>query len=141
MRRATSRRGVVAILVAISVLAGLRQGAAREEERQERKVSFARDIRPILTARCLSCHNGTRMSGGLRLDQRKSAVRDSILIPGQARESRLYQRITATDGEAMPPTGERLTAEQIELIRDWIDAGAEWPEDPAAASAGPRHWA
>ncbi len=141
MRRATSRRGVVAILVAISVLAGLRQGAAREEERQERKVSFARDIRPILTARCLSCHNGTRMSGGLRLDQRKSAVRDSILIPGQARESRLYQRITATDGEVMPPTGERLTAEQIELIRDWIDAGAEWPEDPAAESAGPGHWA
>ena len=105
MRRVISRRGVVAILVAISVLAGLRQGAAREEERQERKVSFARDIRPILTARCLSCHNGMRMSGGLRLDQRKSAVRDSILIPGQARESRLYQRITATDGEAMPPTG------------------------------------
>ena len=141
MRRATSRRGLVAILVVISVLTGLRQGAAWQEERPAREVSFARDIRPILTARCLSCHNGTRTSGGLRVDLRQSAVRDSILIPGKARESRLYQRIAATDEEVMPPTGERLTEEQIGLIRDWIDQGAEWPDELAGESAGAGHWA
>ncbi|MFN6203622.1 MAG: DUF1553 domain-containing protein [Acidobacteriota bacterium] len=106
-----------------------------------REVSFARDIRPILEARCLGCHNGSRMSGGLRLDRPAGVRRDSIIVPGRAAESRLYERITATGDEAMPPTGERLTAAQIGLIRDWIDAGAVWPEEATDAPAGQTHWA
>src|SRR5690606_28045982 len=49
----------------------------------------------------------------------------------------LIRRITAGEGERMPPEGEPLSAEQIDLLRRWIQAGAEWPAD----ESGPRHWA
>ncbi|MBL8205264.1 MAG: PSD1 domain-containing protein [Blastocatellia bacterium] len=109
-------------------------------------MSFDLDIRPILTARCLTCHNEKKQSGGLRLDAKAFAVRDSIIVAGKPAESHLYQRITAPDGEQMPPVGERLSTAQIALIKAWIETGAYWPD---AATAGRRevetdrsqHWA
>ncbi len=113
---------------------------------QSVQISFDRDIRPILTAHCLTCHNEKKQSGGLRLDAKAFAVRDSIIVAGKPAESRLYQRITAPDGEQMPPVGERLSVTQVALIKAWIEAGAHWPD---AANAGrsdaatepSKHWA
>ena len=149
MARATAGRALIVIIGGLFFLTGVaaREGGwARREVTRE--VTFERDIRPIFAARCLGCHNGARQSGGLRLDQREAAVRDSIIIPGRAAESHLYQRITTTGAEAMPPTGERLTADQTALIREWIEAGAKWPaEEPAGVASGQavaeaeRHWA
>jgi mono/diheme cytochrome c family protein len=120
---------------------------------QSSQVSFERDIRPILAARCLNCHGEKKQSGGLRLDAKATAMRGGqsgpVIVAGKAEESRLYQRVSATnDDERMPPAGPRLTAAEIAMFKAWIDAGAVWPEgDGATKSLGDgatdrsKHWA
>ena len=50
-------------------------------------------------------------------------------MPGKPNESRIIALISGKDpDEVMPPKGEKLTAEQIGLLRAWIDQGAEWPD-------------
>lgn len=141
MGRGTGGRALIVITGLLLFLSGLDKGEASKVGGKGREISFEREIRPILAARCLGCHNGGRMSGGLRLDQPGGVRRDSIIVPGRAAESRLYQRITAAGDEVMPPSGERLTAAQIALIRDWIDAGADWPEKGVREPAAQTHWA
>ena len=61
------------------------------------------------------------------------------IVPGKPEESPLVGRIASADpDEVMPPKGEKLTAEQVALIRDWVARGAHWPEDSASKS---EHWA
>ncbi len=112
-------------------------------------VDFARDIKPIFTANCTRCHGAEKQEAGLRLDQRKAALRggDSgvALVAGKSDESELLKRIAAEDAdERMPPAdaGEALSVEQIALVRRWIDQGANWPvvegDDERTVS---KHWA
>ena len=109
------------------------------------EISFDRDIRPIFAAHCVQCHNEKKQSGGLRLDAKSFAVRGSIIVPGKSADSLLYQRITAPDGEQMPPVGERLSTAQIALIKAWIEAGAVWSEGETAnggqGDGAMQHWA
>jgi mono/diheme cytochrome c family protein len=100
---------------------------------QSTQSSFERDIRPILAARCLSCHGEKKQSGGLRLDAKALAMRGGLsgpaITPGKAEESLLYRRIASqNDDERMPPVGERLSHAELALLKAWIDAGAEWPD-------------
>lgn len=97
------------------------------------QVSFDRDIRPILTARCLQCHGEKKQNGGLRLDTKSFAMRGgqsgSVIVAGKATESLLYIRVAAqNDDERMPPIGERLSTAELALLKAWIDAGVVWPE-------------
>ena len=55
----------------------------------EPPVDFVRDILPLFTSRCISCHGPEKQKGQLRLDSRTSAFRDDLIIPGRAEESRL----------------------------------------------------
>src|SRR5574341_2118661 len=115
------------------------------------QISFDRDIRPILAERCLACHGEKKQSGGLRLDTKSFAMRGGqsgpVIVAGKAAESRLYQRIAAkNDDERMPPTGERLTAAQVALLKAWIDAGAVWTEGEGETrrqgeGENSQHWA
>jgi mono/diheme cytochrome c family protein len=117
------------------------------------QVSFDRDLRPIFAERCLACHGEKKQSGGLRLDAKSFAMRGGqsgpVIVAGKAAESRLYQRVAAgNDEERMPPTGERLSAAQVALMKAWIDAGAVWPEEDGETerrrdgeSQQFRHWA
>ncbi|MFT5528025.1 MAG: hypothetical protein ACI9HK_006013, partial [Pirellulaceae bacterium] len=98
-------------------------------------VDFNREIRPLLSANCFSCHGPDEESreGELRLDVRAAAMlkRDSgiPLTPQKRKESLVYNRITSTDVDIrMPPadSGHSLTAAQIELIGRWIDEGANY---------------
>ena len=113
--------------------------------RSQSAISFKRDIQPLITARCLACHNEKKSSGGLRFDAKPFALRSPIIIKGNASASHLFQRITASDGEQMPPTGERLSAPQITLIKTWIDNGAEWPDEESETErrkdSETPHWA
>jgi cytochrome c553 len=94
------------------------------------QVSFDRDIRPILAARCLNCHGEKKQSGGLRLDAPASAMRGGqggpAIVAGKATESLLYLRVTASNDQRMPPTGERLSLAEVSALKTWIDAGAVW---------------
>jgi hypothetical protein len=109
---------------------------------------FARDVQPILKSRCYSCHDGRKHKAGLRLDLRSSALRGGesgkpAVVPGDIKKSEILRRVASTDDhEVMPPEGDRLTADQIRLLRDWIAAGAVWPDRLAGDEARwKQHWA
>jgi hypothetical protein len=120
-------------------------------------VDFDRQVQPLLT-RCLACHGAGKAEAGLRLDGRETATSvlesgGQAVVPGDADASLLLQRISAADpAERMPPTGEPLTADEIEILRRWIAQGADWPPHwayrplvrpavPTSAPAGYKTWA
>jgi len=95
-------------------------------------IDFNRDISPILSDTCFTCHgpDPTQRMAGLRFDIKEGAfAKAGVIVPGDSLNSRLIKRITATQPEMrMPPaaSGRTLTAKQIELLRRWIDEGAKW---------------
>ena len=98
------------------------------------RVSFNRDIRPIMSGTCFRCHGpdaSSRMAG-MRLDIREEALKPKAhgtpIIPGDPANSEVVQRIFASDGRIMPPASvhKELTAEQKDLIRRWIAEGAKY---------------
>src|SRR5256885_17117817 len=98
------------------------------------KVDFARDVQPILREHCIECHGPSQQVRGLRLDRRRDAMPNRVgangarIVPGNSARSSLYRRVSATQsGAQMPPSGP-LPPEQINLIRAWIDQGADWPD-------------
>jgi hypothetical protein len=99
-------------------------------------LDFDRQIRPILSDKCYACHgpDEKKRMANLRLDvkdggafsERKGYI---IVKPGDSANSRLYQRVSADKKTfQMPPasSGQQLTAAQIDLIKRWIDSGAQW---------------
>lgn len=105
-------------------------------------VDFARDVRPIFEEHCYECHGPDKREGGLRLTNRRDAFVPGDLglpaiEPSSAELSPLYELITSDDPEErMPQEAAALSADQIDTIRRWIDAGAAWPEEETTT-----HWA
>jgi len=98
-----------------------------------RQVEFASDVQPILEKSCLACHGPDRQEGGLRLDQKQSAVLGGesgpAILPGKSAESRMIRLVAGLEKDlVMPKKGERLASEQIGILRAWIDQGAVWPD-------------
>ncbi len=103
-------------------------------------VDFNRDIRPVLSDNCYHCHGPdvkTRKAD-LRLDTKDGAFRvkngKSVIVPGNASRSELHRRLVTSDADDLmpPPKSHRqLTPAQIDLVRRWIDEGANWSQ----------HWA
>jgi hypothetical protein len=102
--------------------------------RADDKVDFAKSIQPILEKRCVECHGEKKQKADLRLDSKDAALKGSedgkVLIPGKPDESSIVKRISLPEGhdDIMPPKGDPLTKEQIELIKKWITEGATWPD-------------
>ena len=112
----------------------------------DRAIDFTRDIQPLFSARCVKCHGTEKQKGGLRLDVRSAALKggDSgpAMIEGKSAESRLIHLVAGLEKDSlMPPKGERLTSEEVGLLRAWIDQGLKWPVDVGAARARNAHWA
>lgn len=123
------------------------------------KVSFNRDIRPILSDTCFQCHgpDENKRQAGLRLDRKDSATKpvesgDTAIVPGKVEASELVRRILATDADLkMPPphSGKSLTNVQINLLKQWIAEGAEYQghwaflsvQRPAVPSIKNESWA
>ncbi len=92
-------------------------------------VEFNRDIRPILSDHCFTCHgpDATHRQMNLRFD-----IADGpgwVIVPGHPEQSEVIRRITATDGDQMPPatSGKKpITPHEAELIRQWIAQGAKY---------------
>ena len=101
----------------------------------------------ILSERCQGCHGEARMS---ELDVRqidtilKGGKRGPAIVPGKSTESLLYRAIIQAGELKMPPGKPPLPAEDLETIRQWIDAGARWPttaSTPAGSSSASSWWA
>src|SRR5579872_1020155 len=94
------------------------------------KVDFGRDIQPIFRQACIGCHGPAQQLNGLRLDRKSSVFKDGArrVVAGSTENSMLYHRVSGPGyGLQMPPSGP-LRAEQIQLIKAWIDQGAQWPD-------------
>ena len=103
-------------------------------------VDFQRQVRPILASHCFSCHGPDRESrqADLRLDIREEAIADrggyATIVPGNPSRSDLMARVSTDDVDlVMPPPehGERLEPEAVEVLKRWIEQGANYAE----------HWA
>ncbi len=121
---------------ALTLVAAFGLEAASAAANLPAKIDFNRDIRPILSDNCYTCHgpDAGKRKAGLRLDRQEAAVAplksgDFAIVPGHIAKSELIARITApAEDDRMPPvkTGKHLTANQIELLKRWIAQGAEW---------------
>ena len=98
------------------------------------EVNFSQDIRPILSGKCFKCHgpDENAREADLRLDQRKDAIDAGAIVPQEPEGSSLLERITTDNPELrMPPNGDPLSEKEIEAVRIWIRAGANYEQ----------HWA
>ena len=92
------------------------------------------EVRAIFAHKCYQCHSRAKSKGDLALETREQVMRGGgdgeILIPGDSRNSRLVQRLELPRGheDAMPPKGNALLKEEIQMIKWWIDHGAHWSE-------------
>ncbi len=110
------------------------------------KVNFGEDILPIFKSSCQGCHGAAMQMGQLRLDSKQLALKGGqsgkVILPGDAAASILYRRVAAIGEQPRMPMGGELPPEQIDLLRRWIEQGAEWPEELAGAPAEiKKHWA
>src|SRR5689334_20999934 len=88
-------------------------------------VDFARDVRPIFEARCVSCHGPEKAKAGWRLEVGGGARRGGgsgvAIVPGRASDSLLIKLVEGADADRVTPAkGERLTAEQVAALRRWV---------------------
>jgi hypothetical protein len=130
MNRFLSRRSVCAILL---TMVSLNLSA-------DDSVDFNRDIRPLMSSNCLTCHgpDEAERAADLRLDTEQGSRQDlggyAAVVPGDPDASELVVRLTTDDEDLlMPPEGKgrRLSEEEVDLIRRWIRQGAAYA----------RHWA
>lgn len=130
----------ISVVAAGLLAAGFAQGAETAK-----KVDFAKEILPILQKSCIECHGAEKQKGKLRLDTREFAIKGGesgpSIVPGKAETSDFYKRIILPAGhdDIMPKKGDPLNKAQIELVKNWINQGAEWPVDKTApkVAAGP----
>jgi hypothetical protein len=97
------------------------------------KVDFDKHIKPILRTSCLQCHSRGKFKGGLSLETRAATLRGgeggAPIILGKSAESLVIRMVAGQEqGRRMPAKGQPLSAEQIGLLRAWIDQGLAWPD-------------
>lgn len=107
---------------------------------------YLQEIKPLLKTKCWSCHGPLKQEAGLRLDTGKLIKQggDSgpALVVGQPDQSLILERVSSHDEfDRMPPEGEPLTRDQIEMLRGWIKAGATSPPDEEPQRDPEQHWA
>jgi uncharacterized membrane protein len=88
-------------------------------------VSYAKDILPLMQTACVNCHGGEKTSKGLDLKSYASMMAGSqngaVITPGNAAQSNL---IASVQSGKMPKRGVKLTADQIQMLVNWVNAGA-----------------
>ena len=104
---------------------------------------FPKEVQPILQEKCIDCHaapykKGTRLrkpKGGYRLDTRENMLKageseETPIVPGNAEKSNFYKLVILPEDhdDIMPSKGDVLTPAEQKIIKEWIDAGAEWPK-------------
>lgn len=110
-------------------------------------VDFVQDIQPIFSEHCYQCHGGHKQEAAFRLDHKPSALKGGdfglAILPGKADDSRLMHAVLGTNPKMrMPRKGDPLSAAEIGKLKEWIDAGAVWP-DSASVKLEQKtdHWA
>jgi len=102
------------------------------------KITFAHDVAPILSQKCIQCHGLANPMANLDLRSREGALKGGqhgpAIVPGDAAASHLYKHVAAREQPQMP-LGGKLSEQEIAVLKAWIDSGAEW--DASATLAAP----
>ena len=94
------------------------------------RTDFAKEVLPVLQQTCFKCHGPEKQKGKLRLDSKEAAFKkEGLIVPGSADKSDVIRRIQLPKGndDAMPSEGEPLSKAQVEILKTWINEGADWP--------------
>src|SRR5688572_29022850 len=136
MSYTSSMRVVGMSLVAVAVASMLAPAAgAGAPAAPAQRVDYARDVLPILSAKCYHCHGPDEAARqkDLRLDRKDGAFRVeegvAVIVPGKPAESELVRRTTSKDpDEVMPPADDirKLSAKEIDTLKRWVEQGATW---------------
>ena len=144
------------LIVRALLIASMAAWAAPAQEAElppasSKTVDFRTDIQPLFEQRCYACHSAANQINGLRLDDRAAALKGGhsgpAFTPGDSASSRLIHMVAGFRVKTVMPPGAPLSAEEIGLMRAWIDQGAEWPEEDSSENAaaqdlpGADHWA
>ncbi len=95
---------------------------------------FENKIRPLLAEKCFECHSDRTKTpqGGLRLDSRaallKGGAQGAAIVPGDWEQSALRRAVTHADPAKRMPPGAALSPVEIAYLKEWVAAGAPWPE-------------
>jgi ankyrin repeat protein len=133
------RRVICALALLFAVTPPAASAQPQRDPASATAVDYERDVLPILSVSCFGCHGPRQAQSGLRLDLRQNAMRGGdygvVIVPGRSDESKLIKRLIGSEaGLQMPPTG-ALPPDQIDILRRWIDAGADMPGRATAAAA------
>ena len=142
----TMRPRFPAFLLGLLPLLGAAEGPVPTPAQRE---FFEKEVRPVLAENCYSCHGPKKQKSGLRLDSREFILKGGevgpVAVPGNPAASRLILSINHAkqkDIEAMPGEGEKLPANQIAALTEWVKQGLPWPTESGPAVTDPRkHWA
>jgi mono/diheme cytochrome c family protein len=109
-------------------------------------VDYLRDVKPLLAARCVSCHGPEKPRAGLRLDTAAAAIRGGTsgpaVVPGAPDESELILAVRGEGvGERMPLKRPPLSEAEVATLRAWVAAGARFPADERPSPPAATHWA
>ncbi|MEQ8847761.1 PSD1 and planctomycete cytochrome C domain-containing protein [Botrimarina sp.] len=110
-------------------------------------VDYASEVAPLLTRRCFACHGPDLAESGLALHEADLALAETdsglrAIMPGDPHNSELLRRVASEeDWQRMPPEGEPLSADEVDVLRRWIASGAEfekhWAFEPRQRVAPP----
>ena len=124
--------------------------SARAAITPEQTEFFEKKIRPVLAEQCYSCHGPEKQKGELRLDSRAAVLKGAdvgaVVVSGKPEESSLIKSIRHTGDSKMPAKADKLPAEQIAALEEWVRMGMPWPESnkvatPGAGESSKAHWA
>jgi hypothetical protein len=116
--------------------------ACIQAQAADRTDFFETKIRPLLLARCASCHGDKVQMAGIRLTSKDGLHRSGVVVPGDPAASRMVQAVRRTGKIKMPPDA-KLADREIEAIERWVADGAVWPEASGVmpVANATTHWA
>lgn len=141
----TMRRFLVSLFVPLVASAALTpEQAAKLPPPASRQVDFVRDIQPLFEAACVKCHAKGKAKGDFSLETREAFLKGGETgagaVVGNSAASYVVELVAAVDPDnVMPKKGTHWTAEQVGLLRAWIDQGAKWPEKVSFAKPEPQN--
>jgi hypothetical protein len=115
------------LLASAPLVAAVASGPSQPQEKLDYKV----DVEPVLKRSCVPCHNASKSDGELDLSTpagiRKGGISGPVIVAGEPEESPLYTRTQMEKPFRMPPTGRALRDTKVEILKKWIEEGAELP--------------
>jgi mono/diheme cytochrome c family protein len=131
------------LILAFAALASARAADALPPS-AARPVDFVRDIKPLFEASCVKCHAKGKNKGGFSLETREAFLKGGetgpAAVAGKSGESYVVGLVAGTDADlVMPKKGTKWTAEQVGLLRAWIDQGLPWDASITFAKPPPQN--